>query len=54
MKIENPYKVLNECIQKRYREKGYQIVYAIYPDKNIYGINPLQTDKIIYTDVSFK
>lgn len=54
MKIESPYKVLNECIQKRYREKGYQIVYAIYPDKNIYGINPLQTDKIIYTDVSFK
>ena len=50
----NPYNVLNECIQKRYREKGYQIVYAIYPDKNIYGINPLTTDKIIYTDVTFE
>ena len=53
-KRENPYKVLNECIQKRYREKGYQIVYAIYPDKNIYGIFPLPTDKIIYTDVTFE
>ena len=51
---ENPYKVLNECIQRRYREKGYQIVYAIYPDKNIYGISPLPTDKIIYTDVTFE
>ena len=51
---ENPYKVLNECIQKRYREKGYQIVYAIYLDKNIYGIKPLPTDKIIYTDVTFE
>ena len=30
---ENPYKVLNECIQKRYREKEYEIVYAIYPGK---------------------
>lgn len=51
---ENPYKVLNECIQKRYRDKGYQIVYAIYPDKSLYGINLLPTDKIIYTDVTFE
>lgn len=51
---ENPYKVLNECIQKRYREKGYEIVYAIYPGKKIYGVNTLTTDKIIYTDVTFE
>ena len=51
---ENPYKVLNECIQKRYREKEYEIVYAIYPGKKIYGINTLTTDKIIYTDVTFE
>ena len=51
---ENPYKILNECIQKRYREKGYQIVYTIYPDKNIYGISSLSTDKIIYTDITFE
>ncbi len=54
MKRENPYKVLNECIQKRYREKEYQIVYAIYPGKKIYGVNTLTTDKIIYTDVTFE
>ena len=51
---ENPYKVLNECIQKRYREKGYQIVYAIYPDKTVYGINLLPTDKVIYADITFE
>ena len=51
---ENPYKVLNECIQKRYRDKGYKIVYALYPDKSIYGINSLPGDQIIYTDVTFK
>lgn len=54
MKRKNPYKILNECIQKRYREKGYQIVYAIYPDKNIYGIKTLPTDKTIYTDITFE
>ena len=53
-KREKPYKVLNECIQKRYREKEYQIVYAIYPGKKIYGVNTLTTDKIIYTDVTFE
>lgn len=50
----NPYNVLNECIQKRYREKGYEIVYAIYPGKKIYGVKTLTTDKIIYTDVTFE
>lgn len=51
---ENVYKILNDCIQKRYREKGYQIVYATYPDKSIYGISLLPTDKIIYTDITFE
>lgn len=51
---DNPYKVLNECIQKRYREKEYEIVYAIYPGKKIYGVKTLTTDKIIYTDVTFE
>lgn len=51
---ENPYEILKECIQKRYRENNYQIVYAIYPDKNIYGIKPQSTDKIIFTDVTFE
>ena len=53
-KRENPFTVLNECIQKRYRENNYKIVYAIYPDKKIYGITPLPSDFIIYTDATFE
>ncbi len=50
---ESPLVVLNECIQKRYRDKGFQVVYVLYPDTDIYGINPQIEDKIIYTDVAF-
>ena len=52
-KIEKPLPVLNETINKRYREKGYQVVYALYPDKELYGIDLDMTDMIIYTDVKF-
>lgn len=45
--------VLNECIQKRYRDNGYNVVFAIYPDKEIFGITPKKDDKIIFTDVTF-
>ena len=51
--IERPLPVLNSTINKRYREKGYEIVYALYPDKELYGIEKLEGDKIIYTDISF-
>ncbi len=51
---EKPFPILNECIEKRYRSQGYDIVYALYPDKNIYGIIPKPNDKIVYTDISFK
>lgn len=49
-----PFDVLNECIEKRYRNKGYKVIFALYPDKTIYGINVKENDKIIYTDVLFK
>lgn len=50
---DNSLAVLNKCIQKRYREKGYQVVFALYPDKNLYGIILQPNDKIIYTDIKF-
>lgn len=53
-KFDNCYKVLNECIEKRYREKGYQVVFAMYPEKNMFGVIPKATDKMIITDVSFE
>ena len=54
MQREKPFDVLNKCINERYRKQGYQIVYALYPDKEIFGINPMPNDKIIYTDITFK
>ena len=51
--IKRPLPILNECIQKRYRDKGYQVVFALYPDRNIFGITLRPQDKIIYTDVTF-
>ncbi len=51
--VKCPLPILNECIQKRYRDKGYQVVFVLYPDKEIYGIIPKEEDKIIYTDILF-
>ena len=51
--IKRPLPILNECIDKRYRDNGYKIVYVLYPDKNIFGITLQSQDKIIYTDVTF-
>ncbi len=51
---EKPFKVLNECIQKRYREKGYEIIFVTYPDKEIYGVDVKENDMVITTDVTFK
>ena len=45
--------ILNDTIDKRYRSKGYQIVYAMYYDKEIYGIKQEKEDIIIYTDIPF-
>ncbi len=51
--VKRPLPILNACIQKRYRDQGYQIVYALYPDKKIFGMSPNKEDKIIYTDILF-
>lgn len=52
--IRRPFEVLNETIQRRYRNNGFKVVFALYPDKKIFGILPKQEDRIIYTDVPFK
>ena len=51
--VKRPFDVLNETIQKRYRDNGFQVVFVLYPNKEIYGIVPKTEDRIIYTDVSF-
>lgn len=53
LNIARPLPILNSTINKRYREKGYQVVFALYPDRELYGIEKMDGDKIIYTDISF-
>lgn len=51
--VKRPLPILNETIDKRYREQGYEIVYALYPDKEMFGIEKQNGDKVIYTDIIF-
>lgn len=51
--VPRPLPILNETIDKRYRNKGYQVVFALYPDRELYGIEQKYGDKIIYTDIPF-
>ena len=51
--VDRPLPILNETINRRYRKKGYQIVFALYPDRDLYGIEQRDDDKIIYTDILF-
>lgn len=54
MNRDKPFSILDECIQKRYREHGYQIVYVLYSDKEMFGVSLVPGDKKIYTDISFE
>ena len=53
LNIPRPLPILNDTIDKRYRKKGYQVVFVLYPDKELYGIEKCDGDKIIYTDIPF-
>ncbi len=52
-KVKRPLPILEECIQKRYRESGYEIVFVTYPDRQVFGLTPQEKDIIITTDISF-
>lgn len=54
MNFKRPFDVLNQVIDKRYRNKSYQVIFLLYPDKDIYGITPNKSDKTIYTDITFE
>lgn len=51
---EYPLDVLNECLLTRYRDKGYEVVIAMYPDKQMFGLDENSYDRVILTDVTFK
>ena len=54
LNIQRPFPILNECIKKRYRDNGYKVVFAMYPDKEIFGLEKKDEDQIIYSDITFK
>jgi hypothetical protein len=45
---------MNDVIDKRYRQKGYEINYVIFPDKEVSFLTLKDKDKIIKTDITFK
>ena len=47
------FQILNDTIDKRYRKKGYKVAFAMYPDKEIYGIELKPNDLVIKTDINF-
>ncbi|MBE6124471.1 MAG: hypothetical protein E7184_02935 [Erysipelotrichaceae bacterium] len=51
---QNPLEILNQSINQRYRNKGYEVVFALFPDTNLYGINKHEQDQIIYTDITLE
>lgn len=46
--------LLNESINTRYREKGYNIVFLTFKNKPIYGVNIFPNDKIIESNITFE
>ena len=53
-KIPRPLPILNECIEKRYRSKGYKVVFVTFPEKEVFGVISKSEDNIIYADISFE
>lgn len=49
----DPFDALNDTIDKRYRKKGYKVIYAIYPDKEVFDLEVKPEDGVIYTDITF-
>lgn len=45
---------LNATIDKRYRKKGYEINYLVFKDRDVAGLEVVETDKIIKTDITFE
>ncbi len=46
--------LMKATIDKRYRQKGYEINYLVFPDKNIIELDAYEQDKIIETDITFE
>ncbi|MDD4784208.1 MAG: hypothetical protein PHY32_01210 [Candidatus Pacebacteria bacterium] len=48
-------KILNECIDNRYRQKGFKIIYIVFDDINVSDVIKLRPeDKILKAGISYK
>lgn len=50
----NLIQTLNDTIDKRYRQKGYEIYYLVFADKNVYKLQVKDNDRVIKADITFK
>ena len=48
-----PLPIMNECIQKRYRDNGYEVIFALFPDRELCELEKKEEDKVVYTDIPF-
>ena len=51
--IDSALEKFNDTIANRYRNKGYEINFLMFPDKKVYGVEIRKKDKIIQTDKSY-
>jgi hypothetical protein len=54
--LNNPdtIKKLNDTIDKRYRQKGYEVNYLVFEDKDVANLKIDNKDCILKTDITFK
>jgi len=50
----NTIEKLNDTINRRYRQKGYEVNYLVFEDKNVSHLKTEDKDRIIKTDITFK
>lgn len=48
------YNLLNDTINERYRQKGYQIVFVTFKNKQVFGVNICDGDRVIESDITFE
>jgi hypothetical protein len=49
----SPIEIFQNSINRRYREKGYEINYLIFPDKDLAYLDVYSSDKVILTDITY-
>ena len=51
--VPRPLPIMNEAIDKRYRQKGYEVIFALYSNRDIYGLTLYPEDRVIDVGIPF-